>query len=295
MINTPTPQMRMSIEGAIATGLPVNARNLQDEYGRSLTEDVRTLIDNMLGQELPYISANPNRLSWRSEHPNMVMALVDMDDYLRVQQELLDNPTNIQRYLEMLNPNARSFLEERGRAAERSARDYPSSIGALGAPWEAETYEAQCIRGIFGLGEGTRFLIGLPQELSRYERVQRREPIMDFIQEVENRDNERVNTEYQIARTNNDWSNYRGPEFTPLNFGFMRQMEYPSAWENEGNIEVPMMGQTQSPTGTNPARDRRMLQELRNFVDGLRRFDDVSEIVLLPGDEGVMAPTYNRE
>src|SRR3989338_942201 len=264
MINTPTPQMRMSIEGAIATGLPVNARNLQDEYGRS-------------------------------EHPNMVLALVDMDDYLRVQQELLDNPTNIQRYLEMLNPNARSFLEERGRAAERSARDYPSSIGALGAPWEAETYEAQCIRGIFGLGEGTRFLIGLPQELSRYERVQRREPIMDFIQEVENRDNERVNTEYQIARTNNDWSNYRGPEFTPLNFGFMRQMEYPSAWENEGNIEVPMMGQTQSPTGTNPARDRRMLQELRNFVDGLRRFDDVSEIVLLPGDEGVMAPTYNRE
>src|SRR3989338_2044338 len=241
MINTRTPQMRMSIEGAIATGLPVNARNLQDEYGRSLTEDVRTLIDNMLGQELPYISANPNRLSWRSEHPNMVLALVDMDDYLRVQQELLDNPTNIQRYLEMLNPNARSFLEERGRAAERSARDYPSSIGALGAPWEAETYEAQCIRGIFGLGEGTRFLIGLPQELSRYERVQRREPIMDFIQ------------------------------------------------------EVPMMEQTQSPTGTNPARDRRMLQELRNFVDGLRRFDDVSEIVLLPGDEGVMAPTYNRE
>lgn len=193
MISTPTPQMRMSIEGAIATGLPVNSRNLEDAYGRSLTEDVRTLIDNMLGQELPYISANPNHLSWcsRTEHPNMVMALVDMDDYLRVQQELLDNPANIQRYLEMLNPNARSLLEERGRAAERSARDYPSSIGALGAPWEAETYEAQCIRSIFGLGEGTRFLIGLPQELSRSERMQRREPIMDFIQEVENRDNER--------------------------------------------------------------------------------------------------------
>lgn len=294
MINTPTVQRRMTIEEAVATGLPVNPRNFRDSYGRSLTEDVRTLIDNMLGQGLPYISANPNHLSWISEHPSLVIAQVDMDDYLRVQQELLDNPNHIQRYMETLNSTARSFLEERARVAERFASEHPSSIGALGAPWEAETYEAQCIRGIFGLGEGTRFLIGLPQELSRYERMQRREPIMDFIQEVENRDNERVNTEYQIARTNNDWSNYRGPEFTPHNFGFRRQMEYPSAWEQEGNIEVPMMGQTQSPTGTNPARDRRMLHELRNFVDGLRRFDDVSEIVLLPGDEGVMAPTYSK-
>jgi hypothetical protein len=295
MINTPTPQRRMTIEEAIATGLPVDGRNHLDAYKRSLTEDVRTLIDNMLGQGLPHISANPTRLSWRFEHPSMVIAQVDIDDYLRVYQELLDNPANIQRYLEILNPNARSYLEERARTAERLAREHPNSIGALGAPWEAETYEAQCIRSLFGLGEGTSFRIGLPQELSRYERIQRREPIMDFIQEVEDRDIERINAEYQIAHTNHDWSNYRGPEFTPLNFRFRRQMEYLSAWEQEGTIEIDMMGQTQSPTGTNHARDQRMLHELRTFVDGLRRFDDVREIVLLSGDEGVMAPTYNRE
>lgn len=287
MINTPTPQRRMSIEEAVATALPVDGNNLDNE-------PVQAMINNMVRQGLQYISANPTTLSWRSEHPNLVIAQVDMDDYLRVQQELLDNPGQVQRYVEMLNPTARNFLEDRARERQRRFSERGrDEFGRLGAQWDAGTYEAVCIRSIFGIDEGTRFLIGLTSETS-YEDF-RRHPVVEFVREVQRRDNERDGADYVRIRESGDWSDYHGPEFCPHHFtGDRFQRHHLSDWEQEGNIEVSMMGQTQSPTGTNPERDRRMFNELRNFVDGLRRFEGVREITLLPGRNGVMASVYER-
>lgn len=255
------PIRKYSIEDALARALPLDAWGWDSEEGLRL---VRKFVRKGLDEVVVGTRGRCGEAS--KDIQNTVLAEVDLDEYFELYERLLNNPDLFQKYLNILDSDARNYVLNDSRASEmRNPVHY-----------------------LFGIFDHASLYVDFDKSPTR-----------------QNKKFWELN-EYKEGLYNRITDIMRNPRMPPINPDIPRTYFSPHSvhYEGEGfssyassrtqSWRIDLMSQTRIPTAS-PQNDRYTFDDLRDFINSLRGSRFVTMVRLDPGDRGVVLPTYHRK